>query len=173
MFLYIRYIQSHYSRLICTHTAPDEMCRILCNVWGVSVFQNTLKLWEMWPPLFPPSSLSLELPTLSRTLRGSLAQLEKLCWNHKLISQHRKNWEKKSVSQVTTPTRLVPTILNKCFQKAGHTLYVRGTRFISAQVFFFIFLKNDCYRWWPYDTVQYHLELNHLFNNDGKFQISR
>lgn len=79
MFLYVRNIQSHYSRLICTHIAPDEMCRILCNVWEVSAFQNTLKLWEKWPPLFPPSSLSLELPTLSRTLRGSLAQLEKLC----------------------------------------------------------------------------------------------
>lgn len=78
-FFYFRYIQNHYSRLICTHTAPDEMCRISCNVWGVSAFQNTLKLWEIWPPLFPPSSPSLELPTLSRTLQGSLAQLEKLC----------------------------------------------------------------------------------------------
>lgn len=127
MLLGIRYTQSRCSRLICRRAAPDETCCTCRNVWGVSVFRSTLKLWEMWPPLFPPSSLWLEPPILSRTLGGPLAPLEKLCSDHKLGRQRKMNWKKSAFyKQQQQQDPYVPFSIN-VFKKP-HTRLMSGAQ---------------------------------------------
>lgn len=61
-------------------------------------------------------------------------------------TQSNARKKEKRVSQTPAAAKLIPTILNKPLQKAGEAFYVRGTKFIDAQVFVFIFLKRDSYR---------------------------
>lgn len=58
-------------------------------------------------------------------------------------AQSTREEEENRVSQTPAAASLVPTFLYEHFQKAGHALYVHGAKFIAAQVFVLIFIKND------------------------------